>query len=64
MHTLSGPVEFLFADFDIASWTWTLVMCMGVGVKCFVCLSIFRFLGFVECLMVFTNCLLNADAFC
>ena len=59
----SGPIELLFDDLDIASETWTEVMCMGVTGKAFVCLSIFLLEVFVSCFTVFTNCWLKAEAF-
>src|SRR2546426_5399374 len=64
MFMLSGPVESLFDELDIASDTCFTVSSICVTVRAFVCLSIFLFELLVECLTVFTNCLLNAVAFC
>ena len=47
MFMLSGPVELLFEDFDIASLTWIEVMNMGVVGKVLVWLSIRLFLALV-----------------
>ena len=49
MFILSGPVELLFEALDIASKTWDTVMCIGIGAKVLVCLSIFLFVLLVVC---------------
>ena len=56
-------MELLFKDVDIASETCVEVICMGVGAKALVCLSIFLLVILVGCLMVLTSCLLKAEAF-
>src|SRR5678816_656290 len=63
MFMLSGPVELLFEDFELASLTWIGVMIMGVVGKVLVWLSIRLFLALMVYLTVLTNCSLKALAF-
>jgi len=64
MFMLSGPVELLFLALFMDAIVCSFVIVMGVVCKDLVCLSMYLRRLFVLCMMVFTNCLFRASAFC